>query len=67
MQTNNSKYQNNILGLPPSFLEFCERIGRAAAAAYIERQKAINEENVIDTDYEEVKTNLLPQNTQNDE
>lgn len=67
MQTKTNKYENNPLGLPPSFLSFCEAIGRAAVKAAQERQKRLKEAQIVDTDYEVVKPNLLPQNTQNNE
>ncbi|AYQ31961.1 hypothetical protein [Runella sp. SP2] len=60
-------YENNPLGLSPSFLAICEAIGKAFVTAHQKNQQAQRESQIVDTDYEEVKPNLLPQNTLKDE
>lgn len=67
MKAKTNKYDGNPLGLPPAFLSFCEALGEAVVKASQERQKRLREAQIVDTDYEVVKPNLLPQNTQNNE
>jgi hypothetical protein len=67
MKAKANKYDGNPLGLPPSFLSICEALGRAAVKGAQERQNRICEAQIVDTDYEVVEPNLLPQNASNDE
>lgn len=67
MKTKKNKYDGNPLGLPASFLSFCEAIGRAFVESSQKRQQSLKEAQIVDTDYEVVEPNLLPQNTKNDE
>ena len=58
------KYQNNPLGLPPSFLSLCEALGRAFVELAKKHHETQKESQIVDTDYEEITPNQLPINTE---